>query len=395
MNYNYEAFTRDGKKVYGNITAESEKEAITQLHNQDLIADRIIPEGRRKNNRISSMDLITFTNLLSTAVGAHIPLIKALGIILEEYSGKSQLRSITLSLIKELEAGRPFSEALSLYKNIFSNFYINMVRTGEKSGKLDKSLDYILKYLQKRYDIAGKLSQALLYPSFIMCFAIVVLTFFITFLIPRFQESYSHFGSEIPAFTMGLIRITGYIKNNIAAIILFFIAIFFSLRLWIRTKNGRVFYDRFILIIPFFGNLRKKEIVSLISRSLSILLMNGVTLKESLELTGDIVNNSIFKKILGNSVKEISSGRSFAASLKESRYIPEMLVQITAMGEESGNLPILLDSITEFYEKDLQASMEKITTLISPLLIIFIGIIIGIIVVALFLPIFNISEIVK
>ncbi len=396
MILNYEAFTRNGRKVYGTIQADNKEEAEKKLYKEDLILNRIIRSGNFFSGaRVKNQEIIHFTRLLATAVKARIPLVKSLEIILEELSAGSTLKYNILSIIGELKSGRNFSDALSINKKIFSHFYISMVRAGEKSGTLDSSLDYILKYLQKREETGKKVSMAMLYPALILSFAFVVLVFFIAVLIPRFQESYSHFGNTLPDLTLKLIQASGWIKDNFFLIIIVISIIYLLFRLAIRTAAGKSIYDRMILSIPLFGGLIRKDILSRLVRTLSTLLSNGITLKDSLELCGGVVKNEAFESSIKNALSDLTQGKSFTKALKENKLFPIMLVQLSAIGEESGRLPELLNNLSDFYENEVSISVEKLTSLLTPIMIIGIGIVIGFIVIALFLPIFNISEMVK
>lgn len=396
MIFSYEAFTRSGETAFGSIEAENKDEASRLIYAQDMIVNKLVPIRSVGGQKVKPEELIIFTRLLATAVNASVPLTRALEITMDELSNKSPLRMVVISILHQLKVGKSLSESMQLFQHVFSELYVNMVRAGERSGKLGMALDEALKYLQKRYEIKKKLSSAMLYPSMIVGFAMVVLIFFVTVLIPKFQESYAQFGGNLPAFTQGLINVTGWIKHNLIWLLGVIALIIYLTNLAIkRTAKGRAIYESALFAMPISGEIYKKDIVSRFTRTLSVLLHNGITLVESLELTRGVVNNSLIEATINGAIKDLSEGKSFSAALKDNKYLPPILIQMSAMGEESGRLPDLMENISDFYEKEVDVSVEKITSVITPVMIIFIGLVIGVIVVALFLPMFNMSTLLQ
>lgn len=395
MIFSYTAFDKAGETVFGTIEADSKEQAASIVYEQNLIVAKLVPIKRMGKTKVKPEELIIFTRLLSTAVNASIPLTRALEITMGELAAKSELRMIILSILHQLKSGKALSNALSMYRNVFSELYVNMVKAGEKSGKLGIALGEVLKHLQKRYEMKKKISSALMYPGIIMGFAMVILVFFVMVLIPKFQESYSQFGSDIPAFTKGLMDVTNWIKSNILYIAGGIAAIAFAISRIIRTNRGRIIFEKVIFAIPVVGTLYLMDIVSRFTRTLSVLLSNGITLVDSLELVQGVVGNRIFEYTIINANKDLREGKTFTGALRENKYVPGIMTQMAAMGEESGRLAELMGNIADFYESEVDVSIEKITSVITPVMIMFIGVIIGIIVVGLFLPIFSISEMVQ
>lgn len=395
MIFSYTAFDKAGETVFGTIEADSKEQAASIVYEQNLIVAKLVPIKQMGKTKVKPTELIIFTRLLSTAVNASIPLTRALEITMGELAAKSELRMIILSILHQLKSGKALSNALSMYRNVFSELYVNMVKAGEKSGKLGIALGEVLKHLQKRYEMKKKISSALMYPGIIMGFAMVILVFFVMVLIPKFQESYSQFGSDIPTFTKGLMDVTNWIKSNILYIAGGIAAIVFAISRIIRTNRGRIIFEKVIFAIPVVGTLYLMDIVSRFTRTLSVLLSNGITLVDSLELVQGVVGNRIFEYTIINANKDLREGKTFTGALRENKYVPGIMTQMAAMGEESGRLAELMGNIADFYESEVDVSIEKITSVITPVMIMFIGVIIGIIVVGLFLPIFSISEMVQ
>ncbi len=395
MIFSYEAFTRSGETTFGTIEAENRDEAGRLIYEQDMIVSKLTPIRSIGGQKVKPEELIIFTRLLSTAVNASVPLTRALEITMEELSDKSPLRMVIISILHQLKVGKALSEAMQLFQHVFSELYVNMVRAGERSGRLGQSLDEALKYLQKRYEMKKKISSAMLYPSLIVGFAMVVLVFFISVLIPKFQESYTQFGGQIPAFTQGLLDTADWVKRNLLWLAGGTALVVYILSLLIKTQKGRALYEEILFALPVSGEIYKKDIVSRFTRTLSVLLHNGITLVESLELTRGVVRNSLIEATINGAIKDLTEGKSFSAALKDNKYLPPILIQMSAMGEESGRLPELMENISDFYEKEVDVAVEKITSVITPVMIIFIGVVIGFIVVALFLPMFNLSSMIQ
>lgn len=395
MQFRYEAYTRDGQKLFGSIDAESREEASAELYKKDLLVSQIGTFQQKNKSGISEGDLILFTRLLANAMDAHLPLARSLELTLGEMNSKSALAPIAASLLSEIKAGKTVTQAFQLFPMVFSRFYIGMIRAGEKSGKLAYSFNQILLYLTKRFEMKRKITSALAYPLFVIFFAAAVLFFFITYLIPRFQDSYASFGSQIPAFTRFLVGGANWFKGNIVWIILLIVAAAVFLYWYSRQESGRLTLEKLLFRTPVAGQIYQKNILSRIARTVSVLQTNGITLLDSIELSQGIVNNRIFEGILRNSARWITEGRSMAASLKENRFIPSIVIQMITMGEESGRMAELMGYLADFYEKDVDSAVEKITSLITPVLIGIIGVIIGVIVIGLFLPIFDISQMLK
>ena len=392
MVFNYEAFTRDGKKIFGTIEAERKDDVAGFLYDQEMIVSKISAVMMKSTIAVKPEETIIFTRLLATAINASLPLTRALEITMDELPQRSGLRSIILSVLHQIKVGKSLSSAISLYPKVYSPFFINMIKAGEKSGKLGQALSEILKYLQKRNEMKKKMSGALMYPVMMLSFAVIVLGFFVTVIIPKFQESYAQFGKDIPELTLAIINITKAIRENFIWIVLVGGAIAAVIVFLLRSDRGRRFFEQIIFAIPIIGALYLKDIVARFTRTVGVLLTNGVTLVESLELVIGIVNNKTFEWTIHDSIQDLTQGKSFTNSLKNNKYVPAILIQMASMGEESGRLAELMSNLSDFYEREVEVGIDRITTIISPIMIIFIGLIIGVIVIALFLPIFNMSQ---
>ncbi|MCX7882409.1 MAG: type II secretion system F family protein [Brevinematales bacterium] len=392
MIFQYEAYTPEGNNQSGIIEARDKQEAALKLYQRELVVLHL-REMSTKKQTIALKDQILFARLLSNALSAHIPLTKALEIISQEFPKRHPLKDVTLDLIRRIQGGESLSEAMELHPEAFSPFAISMVKAGEESGELSKTVEALLHYLTKRLTISQKISSALLYPLFILVFALGVLFFFAFVLIPQFEQNYAQFGAELPFLTRFLMGFTRSLREwswLFGLLVLFFGGIFFFIRERAWFRRGR---DRLLLSLPIVGELINKDILTRFSRTLSVLLGSDVVLSEALELCRGVVANALYEDMIAQAIQDIAQGKKFTDSLRQNRFLPPTFLQMISMGEETSKIDQLSEYLADFYERDVDAAVEKITTLLTPVLIIFIGIIVGFVIVALFLPIFQLSQV--
>lgn len=393
MNFYYEAKNKAGDIVSGVIEAPDKEEAAYLLYKKKFEVLKLGKKG--KDRKVGERDLILFTRILSNGVEAKIPLVKSLEITLQEIPEKSPLKKVSVSVLTDIRAGKPLSEAFAQYPAVFPNYYISLVKTGERSGKLSKSLAQVLSLLSRGYEVRRKVVSAVMYPAFVLSFGIIVLFFFTNVIIPRFQQSYRDMGGELPAFTSMVVGITGWFNSNSFWLLPLLALVIFGIVRWTKTEQGRLTYERIILKIPVVGDLVKKNAVVQFSRAFSALLGGGVTISDSLELLKNVVQLKLFQGLIQDASVRLSEGKKLSDAFRNTGFVPPALVQMMGMGEESGKLAELTGYLSDFYEKELDVSVERITSLLTPVLIVCIGIIVGIIAVALFLPIIEISSLVR
>lgn len=391
----YEAYTRDGQKVTGSLNSENRETAAMELYRRGLIVSSIKTSRPTGVIKASTTDLIHFTRLLGNAVDAHLPLTRALELVIDELPSKSPLKTAAVSILNDIKSGESFSDALADFPGIFNRFYQSIIRAGEKSGKLAHSFQQILGYLTRRNELNQKIQSALLYPVFVLCFAIIILGFFVTVLIPKFQESYASFGNELPGLTRFLIQLTDFVKHEWFGILAVLFGTVAAIVAIYRTHRGRLFFESVLYSLPLIGPLMQKDATARLSRTLSVLLGAGVTLNEALELARGIAGSRTYEAIIEEAIVAIQAGQTFSSALKDKPFLPPTLAGMTAMGEESGRLGELLGHLGDFYEREVDASVEKVTSMLTPILIIGIGLMIGLIVIGLFLPIFDISKMIQ
>ncbi|URA10836.1 type II secretion system F family protein [Thermospira aquatica] len=392
MLFQYEGYTTDGSSQRGIIEAKDKQDAALKLYQREIVIVSLT-EAKNRKPTISLKDQILFTRLLTNALSAHLPLTRALEIIAQEFPQRHPLKLITLDLIRQIQGGESLSQAMEMHPEAFSPFAVSMVKAGEESGELASTVNSLLHYLQKRLTISQKISSALLYPGFIFVFALAVLFFFAFVLIPQFEQNYAQFGAELPLFTRVLMSGTRILREW-AWLAVLVVGLGIGGYLLMREKRWfRHWKDSTLLSLPLVGDLLNKDILTRFSRTLSVLLSSDVVLSEALELCRGVVENMIYEDMITRAIQDINQGRKLTDSFRQNRFLPPTFIQMIGMGEETSRIDQLSGYLADFYERDVDSAVEKITTLLTPILIIFIGIIVGFIIVALFLPIFQLSKI--
>ncbi|NQU95399.1 MAG: type II secretion system F family protein [Candidatus Omnitrophica bacterium] len=399
--FKYVVKDKDGKTVKGTVEAQAKEGAVLSLREKDLIIVSLQEEkgGARslglffpKRQKVKIDDLVIFSRQLATMVDAGIPLVSALDILAEQIE-KPSLKYVISKVHDDVETGSSLSEALSKYTNIFSNLFVNMVRAGESSGMLDEILDRLATYLEKTSSLQKKVKSALVYPAAVTTMAIGITVFLLVKVIPVFKDIYSGFGAQLPTPTMVILSISDFLRNYfyiaIAAIIIFFLLI----SRYIKTDRGKTRFDRLKLNIPIFGTLAKKVAVGKFARTLSTLIKSGVPILSSLEIVSKTSGNCVIEKAVDNVRTNVREGEAIADPLSKSGIFPSMVVRMISVGEQTGELEKMLTKIADFYDEQVDTAVSGLTSLIEPLIIAFLGIVIGGIVICMFLPILQISSV--
>lgn len=393
MLFYYEARNKARETITGIIEAPTKDEAVYQVYKKKLEIIKL--EKKKKDKKVGDRDLILFTRVFSNGIEAKIPMTRSFEITMAEIPEKSALKRIAASVLTEIRAGKSLSEAFGLFPEVFPSYYISLIKAGEKSGKISRAISQVLSILSKSYEVKRKVLSAMLYPVFVLSFGLIVLFFFTNAIVPRFQQSYREMGGELPVFTGMIIGITGWFNANLFWIVPLLAVGGYLFYRWTRTEKGGLVYEKALLKIPVVGDLVKKNSVVQFSRAFSVLLGGGVTISDSLELLRNIVQLRQFKTLLQDASGRLSEGKKLSDAFQNSGFLPPALTQMIGMGEESGKLAELTGYLADFYEKELDISVERITSLLTPVLIVVIGLIVGVIAVALFLPIIEISNLVK
>ncbi|MBO6524381.1 MAG: type II secretion system F family protein [Balneolaceae bacterium] len=336
---------------------------------------------------------IEFTRNLAVMLKAKLPLVKALDTSIEQITHK-RLKEIVTQIRKDVRKGKSLSKALAAFPDIFDTIYVQLTEVGEVSGVLDEVLLRLSMYKEKAFKLKQKVKMALVYPSIIITVAIAAVSFLLIFVVPTFVDMYQDFEADLPGPTLVILSISEFLTSNILFILGILLLLFFGIRFSIQTKKGREVVDTLKLKIPYFGEMYSKGLVSQFTSTLSTLLNSGVILSESLGVLKNSSNNVILENEISKMLSSIKKGRSLNRSLSKSKIFPIMVIQMISVGEETASLDEMLNQVATLYEDEVDLMVEGLTSVIEPILIVFIGLILGVIIVALYLPIFEMVNVV-
>lgn len=342
---------------------------------------------------VPEKQVIEFTRNLAVMLKAKLPLVKALDTSIEQITYK-RLKEIVTDIRKEVRKGKSLSKALAKYQGIFDSIYIQLTEVGEVSGVLDEVLHRLSGYKEKAFKLKQKVKMALVYPAIIITVAVAAVSFLLIFVVPTFVDMYRDFDAELPGPTMVILTVSEFLTSNILLILGGLIAIFFGTRFIAQTEKGKESIDTFKLKIPYFGEMYSKGLVSQFTSTLSTLLNSGVTLLESLGVLKNSSNNVVLQQEINQMINSIKKGKSLNRSLSSSKVFPIMVIQMISVGEETASLDEMLGQVAKLYEEEVDIMVEGLTSVIEPILIVFIGLIIGTIIIALYLPIFEMVNVV-
>lgn len=399
-NFKYIAKDSEGKNLNGFFEAADYAAAIDALRKKGLIIVSVNEAlsklkfsttlfGRKK---IKMDDLVVFSRQLATMVDAGIPLVGALDILGEQADNKT-FGGIILKMRNDVETGSSLSDAIAKHKKVFSPLFINMVKAGESGGMLDNILDRLATYMEKTSTLQKKIKSALIYPAVVSSMAIGITLILLLKVIPIFKNIFSGFDAQLPIPTQVLIAISdGLQKYSPYLIAALAVVMFFAIR-YGKTEKGRLRCDSLLLKLPVFGILFKKVAISKFTRTLSTLIKSGVPILTSLEIVGRTAGNKAIEMAVETVRASVREGESVAGPLAKSKLFPPMVVRMVSVGEQSGELEKMLSKIADFYDEQVDVSVSSLTSLIEPLIIAFLGIVIGSIVICMFLPIFKITSV--
>ncbi len=392
--YNYLAKDGSGKLIKGMLDVYSVAEARTVLRGQNLTPISIKQQATFMSgfNKASCTpkELQVFSRQFAVLIESGVPILESLSSIAEGQANQKFKMAID-DIVRQISTGRKLSEALSLYPGIFSKLYVNLVKAGEEAGVLDEVLNRLAVYIEKSNALKSKITGALWYPIATMVIAFSAVTVVLVFVIPKFQELFNEQGQSLPALTQKVIDLSESLQANWYIYLGITTAIPVGIMMFYKTPNGRQIIDRILIRIPVFGSLIIKSCVARMARTLATLLKAGVQLVEAIEITAGIAGNAVLENDLETSRKSIIQGKSFVEPLKKSVMIPLMVSQMIAIGEKTGNIDTMLLKIADFYEAEVETAADALTSLIEPLLIVFLGGTVGVLVIAMFLPIFNLA----
>jgi len=397
MRFYYKAI-HNGKVIKGKIEAEKEEDVKIYLKNKGLFLIEIKKEGGSHISflnsifdRVNFSDIVNFTRQVAMMLNAGLTLIEALD-ILKKQTTKQSFKKIITDLAEEIRAGNPFSLALKKYSSYFSHLYIALVRSGEASGKLAEILLKLADNLEKEREFKGKVKGALIYPVIIIVAMIMVIFIMITFVLPRLLNLYKDFNIELPATTKLLIFVSSFMTKFWPFVIGGVFIIITLTRNYLKTKEGKFFYDSTLLKLPVLSNVIKTSALVDVTRTLSILIGAGVSILEALEIVKDTSENLVYQKAFTNIYKKVEKGMSLGTAMEEEEIFPPILVQMTQVGEQTGHLDDTLGRISRYFEMESELAVKTVTTLIEPAILVFLGVGVGFLVMSVITPIYNLTS---
>jgi type IV pilus assembly protein PilC len=404
--YNFVARKRDGAKEKGSVTADNRQAALAILQSRGLVPDMLNERtsvfsfggggAGRLNRRVKTSDLLVFTRQLSTIVSAGLPLMQGLDILAEQ-TDDPNFAAVIEAVAQDVESGETFSDALRRYPKAFPDLYVSMVKAGEAGGDLDGVLLQLADYLEATEELKRRIKSAMTYPVVAFSLIILISAGLIIWVVPQFAEIFNSFGRELPAPTRILIAISNFLRTwySVPLIILVFVGIVAAVRLYGSTDSGRYNLDMLKLRIPIFGKLLSKVSVSRVTRTLSTLTKSGVPILQALEIVERTAGNEVYAKAIKDAGDSVRNGDTLADPLARSEVFPAMVTRMIAVGEKTGALETMLMKISDFYDSEVRATVDALTSIIEPVLIGMMGIVVGGIVIALFMPILQLSSLVS
>ena len=341
--------------------------------------------------RVKAKQLVIFTRELATLLSAGLPLLKSLS-TLHDQLGPGPLKETVASVSLDVERGDSFSEALSKQPKVFPKLFVNMVKAGEAGGVLEGILKRLVDFLEKQQRLYGKVKSALMYPVFVLTMAVLILILLLTFVIPTFTTMFSELGEALPLPTRALIAISSAFRYRWYAIILVIVGLVLLYRMLARNPATKARIDRLKFQLPLFGPLIQKIVIARFSRTMGTLLASGVPILTALEIVKDATGNEVIANAIGKVHSSVKEGESVARPLEESGVFPSMVVKMVNVGEETGELDSMLIKVADTYEEEIDETVSGLTSLMEPVLIVVLGLIVGFIVIAMFLPLFTLAK---
>ena len=392
--FEWEGKDRNGKIVRGETRAGGENQVQATLRRQGIFVTKIKKRRMRAGKKIKPKDIAIFTRQLATMMKAGVPLLQSFDIVARGNPNPSVTKLLN-DIRSDIETGTSLSAAFRKYPLYFNSLYCNLVEAGEAAGILESLLDRLATYMEKTEAIKSKIKSALMYPIAVIVVAFVVVSVIMIFVIPAFKEVFSNFGADLPAPTLFVIAMSEFFVQWWWLIFggLGF-GIYFFMQAWKRNERVQMFMDRLLLRVPIFGDLIEKSVVARWTRTLSTMFAAGVPLVESLDSVGGAAGNSVYKIATDKIQQEVSTGTSLTAAMTNANIFPSMVIQMTAIGEESGALDHMLGKAADFYEAEVDEMVAGLSSLMEPIIIVILGTIIGGIVVSMYLPIFKLGQVV-
>ena len=394
--FQWEGMDNKGQRIKGRSVAQNELALKSELRRQGVVATRIKKQSQafKSAGRVKAEDIAIFARQLATMLGAGIPLVQAFEIIGSGHD-KPAMQKLVLEIKSDVEGGTSLHEALAKHPLYFDDLFVNLVEAGEQAGALEGLLEKVATYKEKSEAVKKKVKKALFYPAAVLVVAVIVTVILLVFVIPQFEDLFKGFGADLPAFTQMVINLSKFVQSEGV-----FIAIVLGAAGWVffyfkkRSRKMRHFLDRAILKMPIIGPILNKAAIARYARTLSTMFAAGVPLVEALESVAGACGNIVYEDGVMKMRDEVATGQRLQRAMENTGLFPNMVVQMIAVGEESGSLDTMAAKVATFYEEDVDAAVDSMSSLLEPLIMLILGVLVGGLVIAMYLPIFKLGSVV-
>jgi len=395
--YTWVAITRKGRTLKGDIEAVDETVALSQLKRRKLTVKKIKPKPKDlfenvafMQPKVTNKDIVIFTRQFSTMIDAGLPLVQGLNILADQ-AENTTFKKILKQVTRDVEGGATLAEALKKHPKVFDNLFVNLVAAGEVGGILDTILQRLATYIEKAERLKSQIKGAMTYPLVVVSVAVLVIAVILIFVIPVFQEMFEGFGSALPVPTQIVVNMSNFMKANIHYMIGALIVFIILFKKYRNTAKGRKQTDSLALKLPIFGPLLKKVAVARFTRTLGTMISSGVPILDALEVVAKTSGNVVLEEVIFEVRASIAEGQTIAEPLAETDIFPGMVIQMISVGEATGALDTMLEKIADFYDAEVDTAVDALTSMLEPLLMVFLGGSIGGLVIAMYLPIFKMA----
>ncbi|MCA9355840.1 type II secretion system F family protein [Candidatus Kaiserbacteria bacterium] len=403
MLFNYKAIDSSNIQREGTVEASTVDAAITAVQKRGYTLISISEVGETSGlmgafniefamfQSVSNKEVVILSRQIATLFQAQVSPLRIFRLLSAEIENP-RLKSAMNQIVEDLQGGNSISKALSVHSDIFSSFYINLVKAGEESGSLEKTFDYLADYLDRQYEVISKARNALVYPAFVITIFIGVMAMMLTLVIPNIAAILSDSGQELPIYTKIVIGISDFMVDYIA--LLLFIIALGGIGAWrfSKTEVGKRTIDGLLISLPYLGDLQRKLLLTRICDNMSTMLGSGISIVQALEVTADVVDNAVYREIIESALTEVKGGRSFADSIAEYPEIPGVLAQMVKVGEETGSLATILTTLSNFYRREVNNAVDTLIGLIEPAMIVLLGLGVGVLLASVLMPIYNMTS---
>lgn len=402
ITFSYQARDTSGRIVTGIQEALNEDNAVTSLMSRGLMVlslqrKAVATKNRGKVKKVKETDLVLFTRQLATMVEAGISLVQGLTALYDQADPKKQraLRAVISDITTRVQGGETFHESIAKHPRVFNRLYVSMVKAGETGGLLAEILDRLAGFLEASARLRKKVKSAMTYPVIVVIIAFAITTFLIVRVVPVFGEIFADFGAKLPAPTQFLIDLSAFVRGQWYFMLAIIFGTIFGIRTFLRSTRGRQLWDKWKLKLPVFGPLIHKICMSRFARTFAQLIRSGVPILEVLDIVGGSAGNHVVEDSLKGVSADVEKGDNLSTALSRKPIFPPMLLRMVSAGEATGKIDAMLEKMADFWDEEIEALLDALTSLIEPMLIVFLGVIVGGIVIAMFLPIFKLNEVVS